>query len=1273
MIDTCTQEVSFCCCCIIQEHNQFIIGSRNYGYGNLREIDEANCIPTRTYDQLVRYWRWYVTDLIKVKGFALNYNVKGNINGLPGKEWDWSDDDDDDDSDEDYSDDDSDNCDDSDNSDDSEEGEIVRTIHWTQTEHDTLVQGMKRYGNKPIKLASLLPFRTTRAVETYIQRHSLHKLRKEDGNRNDDNDDSDNDDTGSEEDHVPTRSRTWTQTERNALIRGIARYGNDHTKLATLIPYRTARAVESYIGRHSLSTLCQGSESDNNDSNISVSSMICEESKELVDDVSNNRHRRWTEQERNAVIRGMTLYGNDYNKLSTLVPRTAKAVRHYITAHSLSSKSKLCDGNYEDNEDNINDNEQRNNCANIEECTSHLHKISKLDFQLENNDREKFIPSSEFGYDDDNDDDNEYRGDNLNGNGHRNNRANIQGHLSNRREISKLDFQFEKNDGKKVIMSSGLDDDDDNGEHEDNFNVNGQNVIDVDVDNVRKHENRNRSNGSAALLSSLYRTTRRRNKPTDSNEEDDDNNDNAPQKMHHTSTNVIPKELRTYCNESKYWSTTATTATTMPLTTMTTMNNNKTATSLRTEINTNCRSASATTSSVASRKRRRTQLFTTARGGLLWTHNERSTLVQGIAKFGQDFEKLVALLKSYNRTQGAIKEYCRRNWDDLVNESEEYIQKCDQTRVNWKDLKKERKTFAEPTSYHKEWTQEERNTLAKGIRQYGRDAKKLSVLMEPHNRSYHAVKTYCRLNWDNLDDENDRYCANKTPTNKEWTQEERSKLARGIAIHGKDIKTLVVLVESYGRSSECVRSYIRRHWEDLVNESKTYCRANAKPTNKGWTQEEKNELARGIAIHDRDYKKLSTLMEPHGKSYRSVVHYCRRHWEELVKESKTSSRANEKPTNKGQSWTQEEKSELARGISIHGRDYKKLFTLMEPHGKSHQSVVHYCRRHWEELVKESEKYYEHEEPFSKTRTWNEVERRKLVRGIAMHGKDFTQLTALMEPYGRNYNSVHNYCRRHWENLEKEISEYEEVDAEAVDKMEIGFCRRKNEDEDAEMEHEEEAENFPKDEFSRHHWTLGEQEKLAVAFALYDRDYGKISKFMKYRKYGGIKSYMQQKENFDKILEASNKCKREHGRVISTIAENNIDRRMDGFTSLTDEQHGMLCEALVLYRNDYTTMEGYMYHTRTAEQIRRTLEHDTATYKDESEFNLASPLSLPVELFHVLNIAPHEGFDHIISWNYGENYCTSFKIHDKGTYIVRYNKMRCYMFVFILFRRMNTNF
>ena len=53
----------------------------------------------------------------------------------------------------------------------------------------------------------------------------------------------------------PTSSgsnRFWTDHERTAVIRGMARYGHNYTQLATLVPPRTAKAVERYIDRHAL-------------------------------------------------------------------------------------------------------------------------------------------------------------------------------------------------------------------------------------------------------------------------------------------------------------------------------------------------------------------------------------------------------------------------------------------------------------------------------------------------------------------------------------------------------------------------------------------------------------------------------------------------------------------------------------------------------------------------------------------------------------------------------------------------------------------------------------------------------------------------------------------------------------------------------------------------------------------------------------------------------------------------------------------------------------
>ena len=158
-----------------QEHYQFIIGSRNYGYGNLKEIHDANCIPTRTYDQLTRYWRWYVTDLTEAKGFVLNYHIKGKINGLPGKEWGWNDDDDDDDESKKRNDDTNVNDDGNDDSMICEESrkEGGGSTRWTVEERNTIIRGMALYGKDYTKLSTLVPTRTANAIGKYIRAHSL--------------------------------------------------------------------------------------------------------------------------------------------------------------------------------------------------------------------------------------------------------------------------------------------------------------------------------------------------------------------------------------------------------------------------------------------------------------------------------------------------------------------------------------------------------------------------------------------------------------------------------------------------------------------------------------------------------------------------------------------------------------------------------------------------------------------------------------------------------------------------------------------------------------------------------------------------------------------------------------------------------------------------------------------------------------------------------------------------------------------------------------------
>jgi len=205
-----------------------------------------------------------------------------------------------------------------------------------------------------------------------------------------------------------------------------------------------------------------------------------------------------------------------------------------------------------------------------------------------------------------------------------------------------------------------------------------------------------------------------------------------------------------------------------------------------------------------------------------------------------------------------------------------------------------------------------------------------------------------------------------------------------------------------------------------------------------------------------------------------------------------------------------------------------------------------------------------------------------------------------------------------------------------------------EDNDEEMKKEavvvEEKEEEVVEQYGRHYWTRGEQEKLAEAFAVYGNDdnnnyynnfYSNLFKFMKYRCDGALRGYMQR--HTDKIKEMSKKYKASSKPTIRTA---NIP--------WTDEEHGKLCEGYALYKNDYGTIEGYI-RTRSATQIESMLIKNADQFNDESEFNIGSGLTQPVELYHVLNIAPHEGFDHIISWNWHEENCRSFKIHDKGMF------------------------
>lgn len=193
-----------------------------------------------------------------------------------------------------------------------------------------------------------------------------------------------------------------------------------------------------------------------------------------------------------------------------------------------------------------------------------------------------------------------------------------------------------------------------------------------------------------------------------------------------------------------------------------------------------------------------------------------------------------------------------------------------------------------------------------------------------------------------------------------------------------------------------------------------------------------------------------------------------------------------------------------------------------------------------------------------------------------------------------------------------------------------------------------------DELSRNDWTSGEEQKLAVGYAAYGfvnsddltrYDFYKLSEFMNSRNWSEVEMYMKSARNARKIHNFSKN-------LLSHRSKSTYRKEGSYASSLAIEKYGELCEAFAIYGNNPEMIEIYMLGYCTQKQIEGIIEEitssDDCTFIEDTEFDLTSPLMFPVQLFHVLNISPHCGFDHIISWtNWNDCHCNSFKIHDKG--------------------------
>merc|ERR1712161_32953 len=112
-----------------------------------------------------------------------------------------------------------------------------------------------------------------------------------------------------------------------------------------------------------------------------------------------------------------------------------------------------------------------------------------------------------------------------------------------------------------------------------------------------------------------------------------------------------------------------------------------------------------------------------------------------------------------------------------------------------------------------------------------------------------------------------------------------------------------------------------------------------------------------------------------------------------------------------------------------------------------------------------------------------------------------------------------------------VEEEEEEDNNDNDNDKAAAEDYDNDDDEVEDKREKgkvKEESTAVQEYSRHNWTRGEQEKLAEAFAVYGppkshMDYIQLSRFIKSRVAGGIKGYLQTRgPNLEIIKKASKK-------------------------------------------------------------------------------------------------------------------------------------------------------
>jgi hypothetical protein len=289
-----------------KQHQRFIVGLRKYGLGNLEDIHEADCIPGRSFQELIRYWRWYASGL-EQKGLVMNYEAKGTVNGKKGTRFALDDNDDEEEKKED--------CDGG-----------FRSGKWTVIEKEMIAKACISNGHTYEAMSAFMKTRSPMQIKGYFNRHKKSVLRERLKYREKEaigGEEDKNNDDGAVAVSSPSEKRSWTPGEHAILAEAVAIYGRNFKELAAYMKSRAKPQISGYMKR--------------NDKSIAKEA----EAKERLHENIAKRTGAWNACELSMLVEGHAIFDTDFERIAHYVKtRNADQVKSILEANASQYKDE---------------------------------------------------------------------------------------------------------------------------------------------------------------------------------------------------------------------------------------------------------------------------------------------------------------------------------------------------------------------------------------------------------------------------------------------------------------------------------------------------------------------------------------------------------------------------------------------------------------------------------------------------------------------------------------------------------------------------------------------------------------------------------------------------------------------------------------------------------------------------------------------------------------------------------------------------------------------